>query len=98
MLWSLFSVTHATACIVKPISKTQEAAQREIEEAMKKVKEAQSLITAAVDEPSMNKYEKFMCIFIIKAFFGQFSYLIYEKIMYIYIYLQSIIFFLAIEE
>jgi hypothetical protein len=49
-------VTHATTCIIKPISKTQEAAQREIEEAMKKVKEAQSLITAAVDEPRKSNY------------------------------------------
>lgn len=53
VFFSFHSVTHATACIIKPISKTQEAAQREIEEAMKKVKEAQSLITAAVDEPGM---------------------------------------------
>lgn len=52
LLTFFYSVTHATNCIIKPISKTQEAAQREIEEAMKKVKEAQSLITAAVDEPS----------------------------------------------
>ena len=36
-------------CIIKPPTKSQEVANREIEEAMKKVKEAQSLITAAVD-------------------------------------------------
>jgi len=47
-------VTHSTTAITKPISKTQAAAQREIEEAMKKVKEAQSLITAAVDEPGID--------------------------------------------
>ena len=34
---------------MKPKSEMQKAAQREIEEAMKKVKEAQSLITAAAD-------------------------------------------------
>lgn len=44
-----FSVAHSTSAIDKPRSKMQEAAQREIEEAMKKVKEAQSLITAAAD-------------------------------------------------
>ena len=40
-------VSHAKNCIVKPLSKSQEASRREIEEAMKKVKEAQSLISAA---------------------------------------------------
>jgi hypothetical protein len=42
-------VNHSNNAIVKPQAKSQEAAQREIEEAMKKVKEAQSLITAAID-------------------------------------------------
>lgn len=45
----IFSVAHSTSAIEKPKTKMQEAAQREIEEAMKKVKEAQSLITAAAD-------------------------------------------------
>ena len=44
-----FRVNHSNNAIVKPPTKSQEAAQREIEEAMKKVKEAQSLITAAID-------------------------------------------------
>ena len=44
-----FRVTHSLSGIVKPKSEMQKAAQREIEEAMKKVKEAQSLITAAAD-------------------------------------------------
>jgi hypothetical protein len=44
-------VTHSNTCIIKPLTKSQEAQQREIEEAMKKVKEAQSLISAAVDDP-----------------------------------------------
>lgn len=34
---------------MKPVNKNQETAQRELEEAMKKVKEAQSLILAAVE-------------------------------------------------
>jgi len=42
-------VYHATQAIVKPQAKTNEAAQKEIEEAMKKVKEAQNLVSAAVD-------------------------------------------------
>ncbi|XP_025419710.1 serine/arginine-rich splicing factor 11 [Sipha flava] len=42
-------VTHATQAIAKPMAKSNEAAQREIEEAMTRVKEAQSLISAAID-------------------------------------------------
>ncbi|XP_021378895.1 splicing regulatory glutamine/lysine-rich protein 1-like isoform X10 [Mizuhopecten yessoensis] len=49
------TVGHATNAISKPITKTQQAAQREIEEAMKKVKEAQSLITAAVDDKGRDR-------------------------------------------
>ena len=40
-------MSHARASIAKPLTKSQEASQREVEEAMKKVKEAQSLISAA---------------------------------------------------
>lgn len=47
----IFRVTHSNTCIIKPLTKSQEAQQRDIEEAMKKVKEAQSLISAAVDDP-----------------------------------------------
>lgn len=43
------NVSHATQAIVKPQAKSNEAAQREIEEAMSRVKEAQSLISAAID-------------------------------------------------
>lgn len=43
------SVAHSNSAIEKPKTKMQEAVQREIDEAMKKVKEAQSLITAAAD-------------------------------------------------
>lgn len=43
------NVVHATQPIVKPQAKSNEAAQREIEEAMSRVKEAQSLISAAID-------------------------------------------------
>ena len=42
-------VKHAIEAIAKPQAKSNEAAQREIEEAMSKVKEAQSLVSAAVD-------------------------------------------------
>lgn len=45
----MISVNHATQAIVKPQAKSNEAAQREIEEAMSRVKEAQSLISAAID-------------------------------------------------
>lgn len=40
---------HATQAISKPQTKSNEAAQREIEEAMCRVKEAQNLISAAID-------------------------------------------------
>lgn len=43
------NVSHATQPIVKPQAKSNEAAQKEIEEAMSRVKEAQSLISAAID-------------------------------------------------
>ena len=46
---SPIQVTHAIEAIAKPQAKSNEAAQREIEEAMSKVKEAQSLVSAAVD-------------------------------------------------
>ncbi|KAJ9595408.1 hypothetical protein L9F63_013392 [Diploptera punctata] len=42
-------VYHSTQAIVKPQAKSNEAAQREIEEAMSRVKEAQNLISAAID-------------------------------------------------
>eukprot|EP00095_Tigriopus_kingsejongensis_P007833 maker-scaffold1207_size55689-snap-gene-0.15 protein:Tk07833 transcript:maker-scaffold1207_size55689-snap-gene-0.15-mRNA-1 annotation:"probable splicing arginine serine-rich 7" len=42
-------VNHSLMAISKPTNKSNEAAQREIEEAMSKVKEAQSLVSAAVD-------------------------------------------------
>lgn len=40
---------HSTEPITKPQTKTNEAAQKEIEEAMTIVKEAQSMISAAID-------------------------------------------------
>ncbi|XP_025109567.1 probable splicing factor, arginine/serine-rich 7 isoform X5 [Pomacea canaliculata] len=46
------SVSHAMTNISKPLSKSQEASRREMEEAMKKVKEAQALISAAAGEKS----------------------------------------------
>lgn len=42
-------IMHATQAIIKPQAKSNEAAQKEIEEAMSRVKEAQSLISAAID-------------------------------------------------
>ena len=42
-------ISHATSAIIKPQQKIDSVGAREIEEAMKKVKEAQSLITAAID-------------------------------------------------
>lgn len=45
----MIQVYHATQAIAKPMAKSNEAAQREIEEAMTRVKEAQSLISAAID-------------------------------------------------
>lgn len=43
------SVYHSTDAIVKPEAKSNEAAQKEIEEAMTIVKEAQNMISAAID-------------------------------------------------
>nr|CAG4644336.1 EOG090X0EEC [Lepidurus arcticus] len=42
-------IQHATQAIVKPHGKSNEAAQREIEEAVKRVKEAQTTLTAELD-------------------------------------------------
>merc|ERR1712128_71574 len=42
-------VNHSTSAIVKPQTKSNEAAQREIEEAMRRVKEAQNFINSAID-------------------------------------------------
>ncbi|KAF5306210.1 hypothetical protein FQA39_LY18944 [Lamprigera yunnana] len=42
-------IVHATQAIVKPQAKSNEAAQKEIEEAMSRVKEAQNLISATID-------------------------------------------------
>ncbi|CAG5124593.1 unnamed protein product [Candidula unifasciata] len=44
------SVQHSKTSIVKPTGKVNEASQREIDEAMKKVKEASKLISAAAGE------------------------------------------------
>ena len=46
---AVIKVIHATEAITKPQTKSNEAAAKEIEEAMSKVKEAQSLVSAAVD-------------------------------------------------
>lgn len=46
---SAIKVSHATQAIVKPQAKSSEDVQKEIEEAMSRVKEAQNLISAAID-------------------------------------------------
>lgn len=46
---SWLTIFHSTQPIVKPETKSNEAAQKEIEEAMSIVKEAQNLISAAID-------------------------------------------------
>lgn len=46
---SRLNIFHSTQPIVKPETKSNEAAQKEIEEAMSIVKEAQNLISAAID-------------------------------------------------
>ncbi|XP_071054399.1 probable splicing factor, arginine/serine-rich 7 [Onthophagus taurus] len=45
----IMKLTHATQPITKPQAKSNEIAQREIEEAMSQAKEAQNLISAAMD-------------------------------------------------
>ncbi|XKL61455.1 hypothetical protein PGB90_008512 [Kerria lacca] len=45
----IIQIYHSTQAIAKPMAKSNEAAQREIEEAMTRVKEAQSMISAAID-------------------------------------------------
>ncbi|XP_045490468.1 probable splicing factor, arginine/serine-rich 7 isoform X2 [Pieris rapae] len=45
----MIKVHHSTQAICKPQTKSNEAAQREIEEAMCRVKEAQNFISAAID-------------------------------------------------
>ncbi|KAG1703679.1 putative splicing factor, arginine/serine-rich 7 [Nymphon striatum] len=47
-------VNHSNNAIIKPETKNDETAERDIEEAMKRVKEAQSLISAAI-EPELAK-------------------------------------------
>ena len=48
-LHCLSQVYYSTQSITKPKAKSNEDSLREIEEAMKKVKEAQSLVSATVD-------------------------------------------------
>lgn len=49
-------INHSNNAIVKPQTKSTEAAQKEIEEAMKRVREAQSLISQAID-PGFMKFD-----------------------------------------
>lgn len=45
----IVKMNHSVQAIIKPEAKSNEAAQKEIEEAMSRVKEAHSLISAAID-------------------------------------------------
>lgn len=54
-------INHSNNAIVKPSSKGSETEQKEVEEAMKRVREAQNLITAAI-EPSYLKFDNLMTI------------------------------------
>jgi len=51
----LYRVNHSKNAIVKPQAKHPDAAQRELDETMKKVMEAQQLIDTAI-EPRMTIY------------------------------------------
>lgn len=42
-------MAHSTEAVVKPPTKSNEAAVREIEEAMQRVKQAQTMLSASVD-------------------------------------------------
>ena len=44
-----FRINHSNNAIVKPPAKTAEAAQRELAETMKQVRDAQALIQAAIE-------------------------------------------------
>lgn len=48
-LFVFLRVNHSNVAIVKPVGNQGASSNREVEEAMKKVKEAQSLISAVVD-------------------------------------------------
>lgn len=45
----LFRVNHSKNAIVKPQGKTPEMAQREVDEAMRKVREATQVISTSID-------------------------------------------------
>ena len=47
--FSIIRINHSNNAIVKPPAKTAEAAQRELAETMKQVRDAQALIQAAID-------------------------------------------------
>ncbi|CAG2184136.1 unnamed protein product [Oppiella nova] len=53
-------INHSNNSIVKPQAKSSEAAQKEIEEAMKRVREAQSLISAAIEPGFSIKFDKIL--------------------------------------
>lgn len=54
-------INHSNNAIVKPTSKGSETDQKEVEEAMKRVREAQNLITAAI-EPSYLKFDDLLTV------------------------------------
>jgi len=54
-------INHSNNAIVKPQGKGSETSQEKVEEAMKKVREAQNLISAAI-EPTYLKYDDLMSV------------------------------------
>jgi hypothetical protein len=65
LLICISRVFHSTQTIVKPQAKSNEAAQKEIEEAMGRVKETQNLISATID-PGKSRHP-FISIFFVLA-------------------------------
>ncbi len=52
---ALCRVNHSKNAIVKPQGPSAQETQREVEEAMRKVKEAMAAITAVIEEPKEKK-------------------------------------------
>ena len=53
-MFSLFRVNHSKNAIVKPQAPSQQETQREVEEAMRKVKEATMAISASLEPVTSN--------------------------------------------
>ena len=61
---SYYRVNHSKNAIVKPQAKHPDTAQREMEQAMRKVMEAQQLIDTAIEPPgiNLNIRESYVCM------------------------------------